>query len=44
MDMFEMASFYGDFSYVMEIEGLATHSENVDNTMVAVTFFDDVPF
>lgn len=44
MDMFEMASFYGDFSFIMEVEGLGNCSEKVQGTMVAANFFEDVPF
>ena len=44
MGMFEMASFYGDFSFVMEVEGLGNYGEKVQDTMVAVNFFEDVPF
>ena len=40
----EAASMYGDFSLLWEMYFPKTISKNVESTVVAVTFFEDIPF
>ena len=40
----EAASLYGDFSFLWKLYFPEMVSENVEDTIVAVSFFEDVPF
>ncbi len=43
-ELIEYSFLYGDFSLLREIALGETVGEKVEDTIVAATFFDDVPF